>query len=152
LAENKTKILIDLFPLKTQEELELSFQKLLEKNAKKEIKNILSNLVPINFAPYIIFFSGLKEGVHGNEINKEARKKIIKTLKHIEFNAVSLVGFDRAMATAGGVSLKEIDNKTMQSKLIDNLYFAGEMIDLDGPCGGYNLQLCWTTGYIAGQN
>jgi predicted Rossmann fold flavoprotein len=151
LLANKTKILIDLFPHKAQEELEAALQKLIEKKAKKELKNILSDLVPIKFAPYVIFFAGLKESMIGSEINKEAREKLVKILKHIEFNAVSLVGFDRAMATAGGVSLKEIDNKTMQSKLIDNLYFAGEIIDLDGPCGGYNLQMCWTTGYIAGQ-
>jgi predicted flavoprotein YhiN len=62
------------------------------------------------------------------------------------------VGFDNAIITSGGISLSEIDQKTMQSKIIENLYFAGEIIDLDGPTGGYNLQLCWTTGYTAGTN
>lgn len=152
MAQGKTKLLIDLYYKKNQEELETILQKLLEQKPKQELKNILSELVPIKIAPYLIYFAGLKENVIGSEINKEAREKIVKVIKRLEFNAVSLVGFDRAMATAGGVSLKEIDNKTMKSKLIENLYFAGEIINLDGPCGGYNLQMCWTTGYIAGNN
>jgi len=152
MAQGKTKLLIDLYYKKNQEELETILQKLLEQKPKQELKNILSELVPIKIAPYLIYFAGLKENVIGSEINKEAREKIVKVIKRLEFNAVSLVGFDRAMATAGGVSLKEIDNKTMKSKLIENLYFAGEIINLDGPCGGYNLQMCWTTGFIAGSN
>ena len=61
-----------------------------------------------------------------------------------------LMGYDRAIVTSGGVSLREIDPKTMRSKIIDNLFFAGEIIDLDGPTGGYNLQICWSAGYAAG--
>lgn len=152
MAQGKTKLLVDLYYKKNQEELEMILQKLLEEKPKQELKNILAELVPIKIAPYLIYFAGLKENVIGSQINKETRAKITKVIKKLEFNVVSLVGFDRAMATAGGVLLKEIDNKTMKSKLIDNLYFAGEIIDLDGPCGGYNLQMCWTTGYIAGTN
>ena len=62
----------------------------------------------------------------------------------------SLMGFDQAIVTSGGVSLKEVDSKTMQSKIMDNLYFAGEILDIDGPTGGYNLQICWSTGWAAG--
>lgn len=152
MAQGKTKLLIDLYYKKNQEELEMILQKLLEQKPKQELKNILAELTPAKLAPYLIYFAGLKENIIGLEVNKEAREKIAKVIKKLEFNAVSLVGFDRAMATAGGVSLKEIDNKTMKSKLIENLYFAGEIINLDGPCGGYNLQMCWTTGYIAGNN
>lgn len=146
----KIKLLVDLFPQKSQEELEMILQKLVEKNSHQEIKNILNNLLPYKMCPYILYFAGVAEGVKGSELNKEMRQKVVKVMKRLEFNVVSLVGFDRAMVTAGGVALKEINNKTMQSKLIDNLYFAGEIINLDGPCGGYNLQMCWTTGYIAG--
>ena len=73
--------------------------------------------------PYVLYFAGIAENTKGLEFNKEMRQKIVKVMKRLEFNVVSLVGFDRAMVTAGGVSLKEIDNKTMRSKLIDNLYF-----------------------------
>ncbi|MFA5009402.1 MAG: NAD(P)/FAD-dependent oxidoreductase [Candidatus Paceibacterota bacterium] len=150
--QGKVKLLIDLYPQKNQEEMELFFQKLIEKNSNQEIKNILTKFLPAKIIPFIVYFAGVKEDLRGSKITKQIRGKIIKIIKKIEFNVISLVGFDRAMATAGGVSLKEIDNKNMKSKLIDNLYLAGEIIDLDGPCGGYNLQMCWTTGYLAGKD
>ncbi|MDD5568914.1 MAG: NAD(P)/FAD-dependent oxidoreductase [Candidatus Pacebacteria bacterium] len=150
MAQGKVKILVDLQPDKDQEQLEGYLQKSIEKNKKKEIKNILADFLPAKIAPYLIYFAGLKEKVKGFELKKEEREKLAKVIKKLEFNVVSLVGFDRAMVTAGGVALKEIDSKTMKSKKIGNLYFAGEIINLDGPCGGYNLQLCWTTGRIAG--
>ena len=73
-------------------------------------------------------------------------------LKEFPLTVKSLLGFNKAIITAGGVNLKEIDPKTMRSKLINNVYFAGEILDVDGPTGGYNLQVCWSTGYIAGEN
>ena len=73
-------------------------------------------------------------------------------LKQFRLTVKSLLGFNKAIITSGGISLKEINPKTMQSKIIKNLYFAGEILDLDGPTGGYNLQVCWSTGYLAGEN
>ncbi len=148
----KLKLLIDLHPEKNQEEMELFFQKLIEKNSNQEVKNILTNFLPVKIIPFILYFAGVEDDLKGTKITKEIRGRIIKVVKKIEFNIISLVGFDRAMVTCGGVSLKEIDNKNMKSKIIDNLYLAGEIIDLDGPCGGYNLQMCWTTGYLAGKD
>ncbi|MFA5368808.1 MAG: NAD(P)/FAD-dependent oxidoreductase [Candidatus Paceibacterota bacterium] len=150
IGSGKPKLLIDLFPQKTQEQLEKDFQKIVEKNPNMKLKNVLAKIIPEKIVQYLVYFAGLKEDIKGYEVTKEMRGRLIKLLKKIEFNVVSLVGFDRAMATTGGVSLKEIDSKTMKSKLVDNLYFAGEVINLDGPCGGYNLQMCWTTGYAAG--
>ncbi|MFA5013237.1 MAG: NAD(P)/FAD-dependent oxidoreductase [Candidatus Paceibacterota bacterium] len=152
MATGKVKLLVDLEHKKTQEEMEKYLQKLIEKNKKKEIKNVLAEFLPIKIIPYLMYFAGVKEKKKGFEFSKEERQKLAKVIKRLEFNVVSLVGFDRAMVTAGGISLKEIDGKTMRSKIIDNLYFAGEVINLDGPCGGYNLQMCWTTGYIAGKS
>ena len=152
MAEGKVKLLVDLCYQKTQEQLEMTLQQLIEKQPKKELKNILSELVPARIVSYLIYFAGVKDSALGFEITKIDREKIIKVIKRLEFNTVSLVGFDRAMVTAGGVSLKEIDSRTMKSRIIDNLYFAGEVINLDGPCGGYNLQMCWSTGFVAGQN
>jgi hypothetical protein len=83
-------------------------------------------------------------------ITKEEREALLGILKGLELNVKDLLGFNEAIITAGGVELKDIDSKNMRSKKIKNLYFAGEIIDLDGPTGGYNLQLCWTTGFAAG--
>ena len=87
-----------------------------------------------------------------NTINKSERQRLVKIFKNIEMTVEKLSGFEKAIITKGGISLKEIDSKTMKSKLIDNLFFAGEILDLNGPSGGYNLQICWTTGYLAGQS
>ena len=95
--------------------------------------------------------SGINPEKKVNEITRQERQKLVKLLKGLEMRVSSLLGFETAIVTAGGVSLKEIDSKTMKSKLIENLFFAGEIIDLHGPTGGYNLQLCWSTGYLAGQ-
>ncbi|MBT5338644.1 aminoacetone oxidase family FAD-binding enzyme, partial [Candidatus Falkowbacteria bacterium] len=78
--------------------------------------------------------------------------KLLKLLKEFELNISGLVGFEKAIVTSGGVNLKEVDPKTMKSKIIDNLSLAGEILDIDGPTGGYNLQVAWSTGYTAGDN
>ena len=87
-----------------------------------------------------------------NSITKEERRKLVHLLKEFNLEVKELESFKRAIITAGGINLNEIDQKTMKSKLIDNLYFAGEILNLDGPTGGYNLQVCWATGYIAGES
>ena len=87
-----------------------------------------------------------------NGIKKEERTRIIKLIKNIELTVSGLLDFEQAIVASGGISLKEIDAKTMKSKIIDNLFFAGEIIDIDGKTGGFNLQACWSTGYLAGQS
>ena len=85
-------------------------------------------------------------------INKNDRDKIVEVIKNIKLTVSNVFGVESAIVTSGGISLKEINSKTMKSKVIDNLFFSGEVIDLDGTTGGYNLQMCWSTGYVAGQN
>jgi predicted flavoprotein YhiN len=85
-------------------------------------------------------------------ISREERMRLIKNIKKIKLTVIALMGFDKAMITKGGVSLKEIDSKTMKSKIIDNLYFAGEILDINGQTGGFNLQSAFSTGYVAGEN
>jgi len=87
-----------------------------------------------------------------NSMPKAERAMIVKFLKNIELTPEEVLGFDGAMVTRGGVDLKEIDHKTMKSKIIENLYFAGEIINVDGKTGGFNLQACWSTGHLAGEN
>ena len=96
--------------------------------------------------------SGIYSEKQVNVITKEERRNLVKLLKNLEMTANKLLGFESAIITTGGISLKEIDDKTMKSKIVDNLFFAGEIIDIDGPTGGYNLQVCWSTGFLAGQN
>ena len=100
----------------------------------------------------MVELSGINPSKKVNGITREERQKLVKLLKGLETTVSSLLGFETAIITSGGISLKEIDAKTMKSKLIENLFFAGEIIDLHGPTGGYNLQLCWSTGYLAGRS
>jgi hypothetical protein len=152
IGKGKVKIYIDLLPDKNINESDKYLQKVLEKNRNKHILKSLSEIFPEKLSSFIMNFSGVSLDKKPNQLTKEERERMVRFIKKIDLSVVGLLGFDRAMATHGGISLKEIDSKTMKSKLIDNLYFAGEAIDLDGPSGGYNLQMCWTTGYVAGQN
>ena len=98
----------------------------------------------------IINLSGIDPHKKINCVTKGERKNLIKILKGLKLTVEGALGYAQAIVTSGGVNLKEIDSKTMQSKIIDNLFFAGEIVDLDGPTGGYNLQISWSTGYAAG--
>ena len=152
LEKGKVKMMIDLFPDKNIEQLDKFIISIFNKNRKKHILKFLNDFFPEKLSAFILNFSSIPSDRKSNDITKEERMRLIRFMKKIEVNVTGLLGFDKAMATHGGVSLKTIDSKTMKSKLINNLYFAGEAINLDGPCGGYNLQMCWTTGYVAGQN
>ena len=152
LEKGKVKISIDLFNGKSVEESDGYLQSVFNKNRSKHVLKCLSDIYTEKLSSFIMNFSGVPYDRKPNNLTKEERERMVRFMKKIELNVVGLLGFDRAMATHGGVSLKEIDSKTMKSKLLSNLYFAGEAIDLDGPSGGYNLQMCWTTGYVAGQN
>jgi len=154
LLENqkKVEIILDLKPALNLQELDKRIQKDFDKFANKLFKNSLEDLLPQRLIPAVITFSGISPDKKTNSITKKERAYLAYTLKNIRLTVTELMGFDRARVTTGGVSTKEIDFKTMKSKIIGNLFFAGEIIDLDGPCGGFNLQLCWTTGYVAGQN
>ncbi|MDP2930075.1 MAG: NAD(P)/FAD-dependent oxidoreductase, partial [bacterium] len=113
-------------------------------------KNSLSDLLPQTLIPVIVELSGILPLKKTNDITREEKQGLARLLKGLEMTVQSLLGFETAIITAGGVSLKEIDSKTMKSKLVENLFFAGEIINLHGPTGGYNLQLCWSTGHLAG--
>ena len=116
----------------------------------KQFKNILENLLPKKFIQVMILKSKIDPEKQVNLITKEERKRLVKLMKGFSLQPDKLLGFGKAIITTGGIDLKEVDSKTMQSRLIPNLYFAGEVLDLDGPTGGYNLQIAWSTGYAAG--
>lgn len=124
----------------------------LSSGLNKQIKNNLGGLVPPKMIPAILELTIINPETEGNSLTKEQRRKIVTLVKALPMTVDGLLGVEKAVVTSGGVSLKEIDFKTMQSKLYDNLYLAGDILNFDRPSGGFSLQICWTTGYLAGEN
>ena len=143
---------IDFKPALDYQTLDKRILRDFEELRNRQFKNSLNKLLPKKLIPVIIKLSGIDEDKKVNEITKIERKKLIKLLKEFELSIKGLVGFEKAIITSGGVNLKEINPKTMKSKIMDNLYFAGEILDIDGPTGGYNLQVAWSTGFLAAKN
>ena len=151
LEKGEVILSFDLKPGLNEQKLDKRLQRDFVKYSRKSFKNSLDDLLPKRMIPIIIKLSDIFQDKKTNEVTKEERQKLIKLLKELKIKVKRLCGFQMAIVTSGGVNLNEIDSRNMSSKIIDNLFFAGEVIDLDGPTGGYNLQLCWTTGYVAGQ-
>jgi len=152
LKIGEVKLLLDLKPGLNLAKLDKRVQKDFKKYQNKLFKNCLKDILPKKIIPVIIRFSKIDPEKKVNNITKAERQKLVKLLKGIELTVKGDLGFDSAIVTSGGVSLKQINDKNMKSKIIDNLFFAGEIIDIDGPSGGFNLQNCWSTGYLAGEN
>ncbi|MBU1137000.1 aminoacetone oxidase family FAD-binding enzyme, partial [Patescibacteria group bacterium] len=148
LKTGKVILKIDLKPGLDVKTLDKRLQRDFKSN--KDFKNYLPDLLPKKMGDLALRLTGINKNKKVNSISKDERKKIIEMLKGLTLTVKKLVGFNWAIVTSGGIDLKEIDSRTMKSKIIENLYFAGEIVDLDGPTGGYNLQICWTTGYAAG--
>jgi predicted Rossmann fold flavoprotein len=123
-----------------------------ERNADKKLANCLTDVFSPKLLDFMLRYSGLDLEKHAAKISRKERFHLVNLFKHLEMSFDGLFGFEKAMVTSGGISTKEIDSRTMRSKIVDNLYFAGEIIDVDGPTGGYNLQLCWATGFLAGES
>lgn len=145
-------LIIDLKPALDIQELDKRVQKDFKKNINKDFKNSLDELFPKKIIGTIIKLSGIPEGKKVNEITKEERKTLVNLIKNLEFTIKGLRSIDEAIVTAGGIDTREIDPSTMKSKIINNLSFAGELIDVDAFTGGYNVQIALSTGYLAGSN
>lgn len=143
---------IDLKPALSEEKLNDRILRDFEKFKNKEIKNSLNKLLPQKLIPVVIKLSGISENKKINEITKEERYKLINTLKHMKIEIAGFRPIEEAIITVGGISTKEINPKTMESKIIQGLFFAGEIIDVDAYTGGFNLQIAYSTGYTAGKN
>ncbi len=151
LKNNKEiKISINLKPALSFQELDKRVQRDLKKYQNKSFRNSLDDLFPSKIIPVILKLSGISLEKKANSVTREERHRLVRLIKNFELTSTKVMGFDFAIVTSGGVSLKEINDKTMKSKIISNLFFAGEIIDIDGPTGGFNLQVCWSTGYLAG--
>lgn len=152
LDENKIKLVIDFKPALSLEELDKRVLRDFEEFKNKDFRNSLEKLLPQKLIPVIVDLSEINPYKKVNEISKEERKRLVELLKNFE---VILKGFrpiEEAIITAGGVSIKEINPKTMESKRIKGLYFAGEIIDVDAYTGGFNLQIAYSTGFVAGNS
>ncbi|MEK7558087.1 MAG: NAD(P)/FAD-dependent oxidoreductase [Patescibacteria group bacterium] len=143
---------IDFFPELESIELEKKLQNDFHHSRNKIFKNYLTSLVSPKLAPIIIELTNINGLKQVSAITKEERQLLVCCFKKFILKVKELKGFDKAMITAGGVDVKEVDPKTMRSKLFQNLFLAGEILDLDGPTGGYNLQICWSTGFVAGES
>lgn len=150
LTENKIKLFIDLKPALTEEQLDLRIRRDFEEIKNKEFKNSLFKLLPKKMIDFIIEKSNIDADKKVNEVTKEERKTLVKLLKNLEFTIKNTRPVEEGIITAGGINIKEINPSTMESKLVKDLYFAGEIIDVDAYTGGFNLQIAYSTGYTAG--
>ena len=140
---------IDLKPALSEEQLDHRVLRDFEENKNRQFKNALGKLFPAKLIPVMIERSGIAPEKKVNEISKEERKQFVNLIKNFDMRIEGLRGFQEAIITRGGVSVKEVNPGTMESKLVNNLYFAGEVLDLDAVTGGYNLQIAWSTAYAA---
>lgn len=147
----KYTISIDLKPALETCELDKRVQKDFSNNLNKDFKNSLDELLPKKLIETIITLSNIQENKKVNSITKEERKTLVSLLKNLEFTVKGLRPIEEAIVTAGGVDVKEIDPSTMKSRIVHNLSFAGEVIDVDAFTGGYNVQIALSTGFIAGE-
>ena len=145
------KMTIDLKPALSEAELDKRILSDFEKYSNKDFVNSLSDLLPRKLIPSVIRKSGIPERIKVSSITKEMRARLVATLKAYPLTPVSFRPIDEAIVTCGGVSVKEIDPKTMMSKKVDGLFICGELVDLDAYTGGYNLQIAWSTGKAAGE-
>ncbi len=152
LNNGEVTLKIDFKPALDFKVLDKRIQNDFKEMNNKMFKNSLDLLLPKKLIPVIIKLSKIDEDKKVNSITKEERSVLLHLLKEFELEVKKIDGFDKAIITSGGVDLKEIDPKTMKSRIISNLYLTGEVLDLDGPTGGYNLEASWSTGYCAGDN
>jgi len=151
LENGPVSISIDLKPALNENKLRQRLQRDFDRSNKRSYRNILKGLLPSKMVDPFVEMTSITPDKPGHQISAEERERLLNLLKSLRFNIKGPLPMSSAMVTAGGVSLKEIDPRTMASRLIEGLYFCGEVLDLDGDTGGYNLQAAFTTGYVAGE-
>ena len=146
------KIVLDLKPAMSKDQLDSRILRDFHEKMNKQFKNSLDDLLPKKMIPIIIEISAIAPDKKVNEITREERSRLVTLLKEFPLTVTGLGNWNEAIITKGGIAVKEVNPKTMESKLVKGLYFAGEILDLDALTGGYNLQIAWSTGYLAGKN
>ncbi len=152
MEKERYEILLDLKPALTHEKLDARILRDFSENSNKSISNVLASLLPKSMIMPILKMAQIKPSEKANQITKEMRKKLVDTVKAVKLTVMDFNDISEAIVTSGGVKTSEINPKTMESKLCKGLFFAGEVIDCDGYTGGFNLQIAFSTGYLAGQN
>lgn len=152
LARGEVRLSIDCLPDLAIDDLDQISREQIESLPNKAFQNCLTGLVPRKLISIVAGLVPFDPEKPAGAITREQRQSFARGLKKLDLAVAGIKGFDEAMVTSGGVALEEIDDKTMRSKIIDNLYFAGEILGIAGPSGGFNLQVCWSTGYLAGES
>lgn len=141
---------IDLKPALDAEQLDKRILREFDAAMNKQFKNVIGSLMPAKMIPVVIRLSGIDPDKKVNEVSREERQHLVRLLKRLPLTINGLRGWNEAIITKGGVSVKDINPSTMESKKVSHLFFCGEVLDLDALTGGYNLQIAWSTGYLAG--
>ena len=151
LKKGPVYAVIDLKPSLSEEQLDARLLRDFSKNINKQLRNSLSELLPSSLIPIIIQLSDIDPYRTVHDITRQQRQQLVRTIKHLTMTVTGVRGFNEAIITQGGICVKEVHPGTMASKLVHGLYFAGEILDLDAETGGYNLQIAWSTAYMAGK-
>ncbi len=141
---------VDLLPEQGFDVVDAKLQKIFRTDINKKIRNVLGTMVQPSLVTSILQFAQIDPDTKCNSVTREMRVRLMKTLKHLRLPVAGLLGMDKAVTTSGGVALTEVDFKTMSSILFPNLFLVGDILDIDRPSGGYSLQICWTSGFVAG--
>lgn len=152
LPYGEVTLALDLFPALDSGALDQTLITLFHNHANKQFKNVLGELLPGAMGSALIAQASISPDTPCHSISKEERKTFGHLLKQVPLRVKGLLGVDKAIVTSGGVALTDVDTKTMRSRRYENLYLVGDLLDIDRPSGGYSLQLCWTTGFVAGSN
>ncbi|EGG84227.1 HI0933 family flavoprotein [Lachnospiraceae bacterium 2_1_46FAA] len=152
LQDREMKLVIDLKPALSEEQLNQRVLRDFEENKNKQFRNAITKLFPAKLIPVMVMLSGIDAEKKVNEVSKEERMEFVRLIKHFTLTINGTRSFREAIITQGGVKTKEVNPATMESKLVPNLYFVGEVLDLDALTGGFNLQIAWSTAYMAGSS
>ncbi len=150
--KRQAQLEIDLKPALSAEQLDKRLLREFEENKKKQFKNCLGSLFPAKLIPVMLFLSEINPEKKVHEISREERKRFADLIKALPLTVVGTGGYEEAVITKGGVCVREVNPSTMESKLVKGLYFAGEVLDVDAYTGGFNLQIAWSTGWLAGSS
>lgn len=152
LKKGPVTMKIDLFPALDIRALRDRWQALFTTKSNQKVKNILSELIPAALAKVVLELAGVDDETPGHSVRSDDRKRLTTLLKSLPLTVKGLLGPDKAVVSSGGVALTEVDFKTMSSRVVPKLYLVGDVLDIERPSGGFSLQLCWSTGYVAGSH
>ncbi len=150
LKYGEVTLKLDLFPGKDGSKIKNELQNILVTESNKKLKNVLGVMIPSALVTPLLDITAIDGQTPNHSVSSEDRVKLVKYMKEIPLSVKELLGKDKAIVSSGGVALTEVDFKTMESRIVKNVYIVGDVLNIDRPSGGYSLQLCWTTGYVAG--